>query len=65
MRRSATPEYKLTMGPVGFPSSDHPNRYGSQWRATLPNGWGPPCWHRKPEVAIDCLERRISEVMRP
>lgn len=64
MAQIASPPYRLAMGPVAHTPAAK-LRIGSQWRATLLNGWGPPCFHATAEVAIDCLERRISEVMKP
>jgi len=64
MAQIAPPPYKLAMGPVAHVKGAK-LRIGSQWRATFLNGWGPPCFHATAEVAIDCLEAKISEVMRP
>jgi hypothetical protein len=66
-----TEEYRLSMGPVQTPgrgeTSGWRNRafFGSQWRATRINDWGPPCFHSSPEAAIDCLDKRISDIFKP
>jgi hypothetical protein len=62
--------YRLSMGPVLSPPAREPRGwrrtyFGSQWRATLENGWGPPCWHQSVEAAIDCLDGKISQVFKP
>lgn len=62
--------YRLSMGPVTTPERGQRRGWrktylGSQWRATFDNGWGPPCFHSSVEAAIDCLEKRISEALRP
>lgn len=61
--------YRLSMGPVGHghrtDQTHGPVGFGNQWRATLQNGWGPACFHSSVEAAIDCLEKRISEVLKP
>lgn len=73
MAERMTEEYRLSMGPVANPRpfrgrSDQrfgaKIQFGNSWRASLPNGWGPPCFHRTAEAAIDCLDQRIGEVMR-
>lgn len=62
--------YRLAMGPVRTPGHGETvgwrrgAYFGSQWRASFPNGWGPTCWHSTPEAAIDCLDNHVSEVMR-
>jgi len=65
-------EYLIQMGPVVLVGAGRnarrangPIGVGARFRAVRVNGWGPRCWHTTVDTAIDCLEARISEVLRP